>query len=229
MPASFVRAALLVALITCVLALAGCGGGDSEPEVVTVTETVTDTDSTDTGFTDTGVTDTTSTDTEGTVTDPAGEIPSEAIPTGDPEYGVGDSASWNGNEFVVSDVGTSDEEPVADLGGERDEAEGTWLHFTVTPSDEDSGVFGFEFAEEVQVRGGNGVVYRDDVHSDGYFQRELGADKFTVWVDVPEDAVSGAVFEVGDGFHEIEQDSDSAFNVTTYPDPAYMTRVDLGL
>ncbi len=221
---ALMRAAVPIALVASLFALQGCGGGDSEPEVVTVTETVTDT-----GGIDTESTDTIPTDSDGTATDPTGEIPPEALPTGDPEFGVGDTATWNSEEFVVSDAGTSDEEPVEDLGGEKDEAVvGTWLYFKVTPSEEDSGVWSTTFAEEVQVRGGDGIVYREDVHIDSFFQNEVGEDSFTVWVDVPEEAVSGAVFEIGDGLHTIDPAPDDAFSFVTYPDPAYMTRVDLG-
>ena len=151
MLAPITRAVTLAILAVCLVALAGCGGGDSEPEVVTETVTVTDEGFTETTSTDPTFTDPTSTDT----------VPADTVPTNATEpVGVGETAVWNGDEFVVSDVETSDTEPVGDLLGEKEEAEnGVWLIFKITPADDDSGIWSFTFHEEAQVRGGDGVVY----------------------------------------------------------------------
>jgi co-chaperonin GroES (HSP10) len=201
MSGSFVRAALPIALLASVFALAGCGGGDSEPEVVTVTETVTDTESTDTGFTDTTSTDTTS--TEGTI------------------YALGETATWEDEEFVVSDVETADEEPVEDLDGSKSEAEGKWVIFKVTtPEDEDSAFWEIGDGPTFSILGGDGEYY-DLEYSDVQLRKISGQDggEFLVWLDVPEEALSGADAIVS-----------RSFGFSDAPDPAEaITRVDLGL
>lgn len=212
MSVSFTRAALPIALVASVLALAGCGGGDSEPEVVTVTETVTDT----------GSTDTESTDTTGT----------ETLPAGGTIVGLGETASWDGYEFVVSDVETNDEEPVGDLAGDKEQAEGIWVIVKLTPADEDS-VFWALSSDQPKfwIVGGDGVYYGDEVYSNMVTQDFAGEDDFLVWVDVPEEAVSGADLVVSDslGLHWIDTTPENQFDEEGYPDPAYATRVDLGL
>jgi hypothetical protein len=208
------RAALLVVLAASLVALAACGGGDSGSEAVTETVTVTDE----------VFTETTSTDPTDTVT--ADTVPSNATQP----VGVGESAVWNGNEFVVSDVETSDEEPVGDFAGEKEEAEGVWLVFKITPADSDSGVWGFDFHVDAQVRGGDGVVYLDP-HSSAQEQGFADEEDFLMWIDIPEEAVSGAILEIGDGIHYTVPEPDPDFStpdVADPADPAYATRVELG-
>ena len=49
-----------------------------------------------------------------------------------------------------------------------------------------------------------------------------------MWVDIPEEAVSGAILEIGDGIHTVDPAPSDAFSSVTYVDLAYATRVDLG-
>jgi hypothetical protein len=50
-------------------------------------------------------------------------------------------------------------------------------------------------------------------------------DDFLVSFDVPEEAVSGAVLEIGDGVQTVDSESDFGSEI----DPAYAQRIDLGL
>lgn len=142
---------------------------------------------------------------------------------------VGETATWNGDTFTVSDVKASDTEPVADLFGEKREAEnGVWLSFKITPADKTSGIWGSSFFDNVQIKGGDGVLYGSNerilngvILSDDQQQRDKGAGDYLVWIDIPEAAASGAVLEVLDPVHTL---GGPAFN----PDPAYTTRVNLG-
>lgn len=140
---------------------------------------------------------------------------------------VGETATWNGDTFTVSDVKTSDTAPVADLFGEKRKAEnGVWLSFKITPADDHSGIWGLDFPDNMQVKGGDGVVY-DRTLSNQVEQAFKDANDFLVWVDIPEVAVSGAVLEVNDGLHTVDPDPSNPF-VEPVPDPAYATRVSLG-
>jgi hypothetical protein len=140
---------------------------------------------------------------------------------------VGDTATWNGDTFTVSDVETGDTAPVADLLGEKRESEnGVWLSFKITPADDHSGIWNPDFTENIQVRGGDGVVY-DDTLSNQVEQAFADADDFLVWIDIPEAAASGGILEVNDGLHTIDPDPSNPF-VEPIPDPDYATRVNLG-
>jgi hypothetical protein len=190
------RAILLAALA---VALAGCGGGSNSGAQATVTVTTTDTTSTDATGTDTTFGDTTaSTDTTAT---------SSAV-------NAGETATWRGDAFTVSDVETSDTDP--DPLGEKREAEnGVWLIFKITPADDGSAIWSPDFTENIQIKGGDGVVYDDQdfTHNNAGVQQELDEGDFLVWIDVPEAAVSGAVLQITD---DLDPEADA-------------TRVDLGL
>lgn len=183
-----VRPAMRVVLLFgLVLAFAGCGGGSDSTAVNTVTATTTEPNPDDTASTESTATGT--------------------------SVGVGGTATWRGDAFTVSDVETGDTDP--DPLGEKREAEnGVWLIFKVTPADDGSAIWSPDFPENIQIRGGDGVIYDDQdvVHNNGGVQQELDASDFLVWIDVPEAAVSGAVLEITD-------DLDPAASVT---------RVDLG-
>lgn len=211
MSVSFRRAALPIALAASVLALVGCGGGESEPEAVTVTETVTDTGSTDTEGTDT--TETETVPAEGTI------------------FGLGETATWSGDEFVVSDVETSDEEPDLGLGSEQEQAEGVWVIFTITTPERNVIWTLSSDQPKYWILGGDGVYYEDEVYTNQLTQDAVGEDNFLVWVDVPEEAVSGADLVVSDslGLYMIDTTPENQLDDEGYPDPAYATRVDLGL
>jgi hypothetical protein len=213
------RAALPLVLVASLIALAGCGGGDSDSAVGTDTVTVTDE-----GFTDTRTADP-------TLTDPSDPVTGDTVPSNATRpVEVGESAAWSGNEFVVSDVETSDEEPVGDMVGEKEEAEGVWLAFKITPADDDSRIWGFDFHVYAQVRGGDGVVYLDP-QSNAQEQSLADEEDFLMWIDIPEEAVSGAILEIGDGIHYTVLDPDpdvSTPDVADPADPAYATRIDLG-
>jgi len=196
-----------ILLVGLVAALAGCGGGSSSSgaEGTTTTDT-------------TATTELTSTDTtSGTDTTTTGTV-----------VNAGETATWRGDAFTVSDVETSDTAPVPDILGETPEAEnGVWLSFKITIPEENSGPWGFEFVENMHIRGGDGAIY-DDLDNNGAEQDFNGEDNFLVWVDIPEAAVSGAVFEIYDGLHELDPDPSDPY-VEPVPDPAYATRVNLGV
>ena len=195
-----VRAVLLGVAI---LSLAGCGGGGSSSGAETTVTVTTETTTTD---------PITQTDTTST---------SSAVD-------VGETATWRGDTFTVSEVKTSDTAPAADILGEFPEAEnGIWLSFKVTPAEDDSGIWSSEFVENMQVKGGDGVVYDDGLHNNGGEQDFNDEGDFLVWVDVPEAAVAGAVLEVYDGVHTIDPDPSNPYSEPV-PDPAYATRVNLG-
>ena len=195
-----VRAVLLMGLV---IALVGCGGGGSNSAAET-TVTVTTTETTPTSAT---ATDTT---------------PS----TGAVE--VGETATWRGDTFTVSDVETSDTAPVADILGERPEAEnGVWLSFKITPEEDDSGIWSSEFVENLQIKGGDGVVYGDH-HNNGGEQQFNDQGDFVVWADIPEAALREAVLEINDGVHTVDPDPSNPY-ADPIPDPAYATLVNLGL
>jgi hypothetical protein len=138
---------------------------------------------------------------------------------------VGDTATWRGDAFTVSDVDTSDTSPIADLLGKKAEAKnGVWLSFKITPAEDDSAIWLADFTDNIQIRGGDGVVYddQDSSHNNAGEQHELGEGDFLVGIDIPEEAVSGAVLEINDGLYPR--------NYSVAPtDPAAVTRVDLGL
>lgn len=130
----------------------------------------------------------------------------------------------------MTDVETSDTRPVPDLFGERGEAEnGVWLSFKIRPEEGNSAraLFSIDFHTAMQIRGGDGVVY-DDVLSNGLEEDFKNADEYLVWIDIPEEALSGAIFEIGDGIHTVESTSDDPLGFGD-ADPAYATRIDLGL
>jgi hypothetical protein len=189
-----------------VLAIAGCGGGSSSSggEGTTTSAVATDT---------TATTEATSTDTTatGTVVNP------------------GETATWRGDAFTVSDVETSRTAPVADLLGDKPEAEnGVWLSFKITPAEDNSGIWSSEFAENMQIKGGDGVVYARDLHNTGAEQDFKNESDFLVWVDLPEAAVSGALLVINDGLHTVDPDPGN-YLADPVSDPAYATRVNLGL
>jgi hypothetical protein len=129
---------------------------------------------------------------------------------------VGETATWRGGAFTVSDVQTSDTSAVADPLGEKPTAEnGVWLNFTITPTEDDSAVWDADFANSIQIRGGDGVVYDDEdsQHNNAGEQQFADGGDFVVSIDIPEAAVSGAVLEIVDDLQ---------------PD-VVPTRVDLGL
>ena len=140
---------------------------------------------------------------------------------------VGETAMWRGDAFTVSDVETSGKAPVADLFGEKRAAEnGVWLSFKITPAEDNSGIWSLEFTENIQVKGGDGVVYEDTL-STQVEQDFMDEKNFLVWVDIPESAVSGALLEISDGLHTIDPDPSNPY-ADPIPDPAYATRVNLG-
>jgi hypothetical protein len=193
------RTAAAVLLASLVAVIAGCGGGSHSGAEATVTVTTTEATSTDaTTETDTTFGDTTmSTDTTATGT-----------------VNVGETATWRGDAFAVSDVETSDTDP--DPLGEQQEAEnGVWLSFKITPSDDNSAIWSPDFTDNIQIKGGDGVVYddRDSSHNNAGVQQEFDADNFLVWIDIPEAAVSGSALEITD---DLDPEADA-------------TRVDLGL
>jgi flagellin-like hook-associated protein FlgL len=187
------RTAAAVLLASLVTVIAGCGGGSDS--VTTTGATSTDA----TTETNTTLGDTTmSTDTTATGT----------------SVNVGETATWRGDAFTVSDVETGDTDP--DPLGEKQEAQnGVWLIFTITPADDGSAIWSPDFTENIQIKGGDGVVYDDQdfTHNNAGVQQEFGEGDFLVWIDVPEAAVSGAVLEITD-------DLDPGVDAT---------RVDLGL
>ena len=142
---------------------------------------------------------------------------------------TGDTATWRGDAFTVSDVETSGTAPEADLSGEKRKSEnGVWLSFKITPAEHDSRIWGESFWENMQIRGGDGVLYGDNervlngrILSDQQDQKDKGADDYLVWIDLPEAAANGAVLEVIDPDHTLSDPFSS-------PDPAYATRVNLG-
>jgi len=183
-------AVLLASLVT---VIAGCGGGSDSGTTTEATSTDATTE-TDTTFGDT----TMSTDTTATGT----------------SVNVGETATWRGDAFTVSDVETGDTDP--DPLGEKQEAEnGVWLIFKITPADDGSAIWSPDFTENIQIKGGDGVVYDDQdfTHNNAGVQQEFGEGDFLVWIDVPEAAVSGAVLEITD---DLDPGADA-------------TRVDLGL
>lgn len=199
-----VRMLLLGAMM---LSLAGCGGGSSSSGAETVvTVTTTETASTDTTPSETtSAIDTTATGTA---------------------VNVGDTATWSGDTFTVSDVETSDTAPAPDLFGETPQAEnGIWLSFTITPTEDDSDIWSSGFVENMHINGGDGVLY-EDAHNNGTEQQFNDEGDFLVWIDVPEAAVAGAVLEIYDGLHTVDPDPSNPF-VEPVPDPAYATRVNL--
>ncbi|MGH3118676.1 MAG: hypothetical protein ACRDQ2_16495, partial [Gaiellales bacterium] len=139
---------------------------------------------------------------------------------------VGETATWRGDTFTVSDVETSDTAPAADILGEFPEAEnGIWLSFTITPAEDDSSIWSSEFVENLQINGGDGVVYEDG-HNNGGDQQFNDEGDFIVWTGVPEAAASGAVLLIYDGVHTVDPDPSIPY-AEPVPDPAYATRVNL--
>jgi hypothetical protein len=206
------RTVTVVLLSALVLALASCGGSGSSSGAEGTTTSAVTTDTTAT--TEAASTDTTSgTDTTATST----------------VVNAGETATWRGDAFTVSDVETGYTAPVADLLGEKQEAEnGVWLSLRITPAEDNSGPWSSEFAENMQIKGGDGVVYQDSLHNNGGEQDFKGEGDFLVWIDIPEAAVSGAVLEIFDGLHTVDPDPSNPY-VDPVPDPAYATRVNLGL
>lgn len=193
------------------LALAGCGGGGASTGAEGTTTSAASPGSTAT-------TEAASTDATATSTTPSGAA-----------FNVGETATWRGDAFTVSDVETSDTAPEPDILGETQGAEnGVWLSFKITPAEENSGPWSVEFVENMHIRGGDGVVYTEDLHNNGGEQDFRGEDNFLVWVDIPEAAVNGAVFEIYDGLHEVDPDPSNPY-AEPLPDPAYATRVNLGV
>ena len=172
-----------------VLTLAGCGGGGSSSGAfATVTVTTTETTSTAT----TKGTDATSGDTS---------VPAD---TNGAAVDVGETATWRGDAFTVSDVETSDTSPVADLSGEKPQAEnGVWLSFKITPAEDGSAIWLPDFTNNIQIRGGDAVVYndQDSSHNNAGEQQESGEGDFLVGIDIPKAAASGAVLEINDGLY----------------------------
>ena len=196
--------------------------GDDQPSQAELAEVPEDVDS-----------DTTETDLFGDTTDTTDTFGDTTMSTDTTAtsnaVNAGEAATWNGDAFTVTDVETSDTAPVADLFGEKREAEnGVWLSFKITPADgNDSDVFSTTFHENMQIRGGDGAVY-DDVLANLQEQDFANEDDFLVWIDIPVAAVSGAVLEIYDGLHTVDPDPSNPF-VDPVPDPAYATRVNLGV
>jgi hypothetical protein len=124
---------------------------------------------------------------------------------------VGETVTWNGDTFTVSDVKTSDTAPVADLFGEKRKAEkGVWLSFKIAPEAGNSGIWSLDFTDNIQIKGGDGVVY-DRSLSDQQEQALKDEGDFLVWIDIPEAAASGAVLEINDGLHTVDPDPSNPF------------------
>ena len=146
-----------------------------------------------------------------------------------PAVNAGETVTWRGDSFTVSDVKESDTAPEADLSGEKRKAEnGVWLSFKITPADHDSAIWGESFWENMQIKGGDGELYGDNervlngrILSDQQDQKDEGADDYLVWIDLPEAAANGALLEIVDPNHTLG-------GPTFSPDPAYTTRVNLG-